>query len=61
MSCRPYINPSTTALPARTRLYISMAVCTIGAVGLTVSNRLEKMLPPAAPRSHSDISNTPTT
>ncbi|KIO08548.1 hypothetical protein M404DRAFT_997473 [Pisolithus tinctorius Marx 270] len=33
-------------LPARTRLYISMGVCTLGVAGLFVSDYLEKTLPP---------------
>ncbi|KAI6163911.1 hypothetical protein EDD17DRAFT_441691 [Pisolithus thermaeus] len=37
---------SYKALPARTRLYISMGVCTLGAVGLLVSDYMEKTLPP---------------
>ncbi|KAI5997963.1 hypothetical protein EDD15DRAFT_2162381 [Pisolithus albus] len=47
---------SLAALPARTRLYISMGVCTLGAVGLLVSDYMEKALPPTphgTAKSHS--------
>ncbi|KAI6012419.1 hypothetical protein F5J12DRAFT_817967 [Pisolithus orientalis] len=37
---------SYKVLPARTRLYISMGVCTLGVAGLFVSDYLEKTLPP---------------
>ncbi|KAG1795698.1 uncharacterized protein HD556DRAFT_369042 [Suillus plorans] len=42
---------SYKALPARTRLYISMAVCSVGAVGIYVSDCLEKKYPVASPRT----------
>ncbi|KAG2117965.1 uncharacterized protein F5147DRAFT_253751 [Suillus discolor] len=42
---------SYKALPARTRLYISMAVCSVGAVGIYVSDYLEKKYPVASPRT----------
>ncbi|KAG8219570.1 hypothetical protein J3R82DRAFT_521 [Butyriboletus roseoflavus] len=34
-----------TVLPARTRLYVSMTVCTVGAAGIFVSHYLEKKFP----------------
>ena len=38
-----------TVLPARTRLYVSMAVCTIGAAGMFMSDYLEEKLPAEYP------------
>lgn len=35
----------STALPARTRLYVSLAVCTVGAAGIFISDYLEKKIP----------------
>ncbi|KAG2156572.1 uncharacterized protein EDB93DRAFT_920407 [Suillus bovinus] len=40
---------SYKALPARTRLYVSMAVCSVGAVGMYVSDYLEKKYPVVLP------------
>lgn len=37
------------ALPARTRLYVSMAVCSVGAVGMFVSDYLEDKYPASPP------------
>ncbi|KIM70285.1 hypothetical protein SCLCIDRAFT_1207603 [Scleroderma citrinum Foug A] len=45
---------SYKALPARTRLYISMGICTVGAVGLFVSDYLQKVLPPQGRRTTPD-------
>ncbi|KAG2350734.1 hypothetical protein BDR05DRAFT_42841 [Suillus weaverae] len=42
---------SYKALPARTRLYVSMAVCSVGAVGIYVSDYLEEKYPVAPPRT----------
>ncbi|KAG0700663.1 hypothetical protein DFH29DRAFT_610262 [Suillus ampliporus] len=40
---------SYKALPARTRLYVSMAVCTVGAVGMFMSDYLEEKYPVTPP------------
>jgi len=40
----------STVLPARTRLYVAMAVCTVGAAGVFVSDYLEKRIPAEHPR-----------
>jgi hypothetical protein len=40
----------STVLPARTRLYVSMAVCTVGAVGIFISDYVEKKIPAEHPR-----------
>ncbi|KAG9314120.1 hypothetical protein JVU11DRAFT_4903 [Chiua virens] len=40
---------SYKVLPARTRLYVSMAVCTIGAVGIFISDHLEERYPAQRP------------
>ena len=40
----------STVLPARTRLYVSMAVCTVGAAGVFVSDYLEKKIRTEHPR-----------
>ncbi|KAG2756490.1 hypothetical protein P692DRAFT_20714387 [Suillus brevipes Sb2] len=42
---------SYKALPARTRLYVSMAVCSVGAVGIYVSDYLEEKYPVVPPRT----------
>ncbi|KAG1765092.1 hypothetical protein EDD22DRAFT_416103 [Suillus occidentalis] len=42
---------SYKALPARTRLYVSMAVCSVGAVGIFVSDYLEEKYPVVPPRT----------
>ncbi|KAF8445659.1 hypothetical protein L210DRAFT_841305 [Boletus edulis BED1] len=37
-------------LPARTRLYVAMTVCTVGALGIFISDCLEKKIPVEHPR-----------
>ncbi|OAX40079.1 hypothetical protein K503DRAFT_28442 [Rhizopogon vinicolor AM-OR11-026] len=50
---------SYKALPARTRLYVSMAVCTVGAVGMFVSDYLEDKYPVTPPRTASTHDSRP--
>ncbi|KIK91114.1 hypothetical protein PAXRUDRAFT_150208 [Paxillus rubicundulus Ve08.2h10] len=40
---------SYKVLPARSRVYVSMALCTVGAAGVFVSDYLEKWFPAERP------------
>ncbi|KJA28425.1 hypothetical protein HYPSUDRAFT_128897 [Hypholoma sublateritium FD-334 SS-4] len=56
---RTYLQ-SWLAMPARTRLYISMGACIVGFTGILVSDFLEKTLvPPEKRTATSQSSSTP--
>ncbi|KIK07257.1 hypothetical protein K443DRAFT_201498 [Laccaria amethystina LaAM-08-1] len=40
---------SWTALPTRTRLFLSFGLCVMGATGLIISDYIEKVAPPTTP------------
>jgi hypothetical protein len=40
------LNSTTVALPAKTRLNISLAVCAVAIAGIFISDRLEETMPP---------------
>ncbi|KAL1951308.1 hypothetical protein VTO73DRAFT_457 [Trametes versicolor] len=51
---------SYAALPARTRLYVSLGITTFAAIGLYASDKLEDIFPPAQSGAAPKTSSQPT-